>query len=924
MFDEPDDPRAWLEDPPTVAAVLVAHDGMAWLPTVLGSIATMEHAPTAWHAVDVASTDGSGDLLRASFGEERLSYAPSGTGFGAAVALALEQLPRTDWVWLLHDDSAVEPDTLARLLDEATTAGDDVAIVGPKLREWPSLRRLLEVGVTVSGTAHRETGLETGEPDAGQHDRARDVLAVSSAGMLVRRDAWDALGGFSADFPMFGDDLDLGWRAARAGYRVRVAPQAVMFHAEATARRARPRSTGDVSPHEERRAMLFLTLAHSTGRRAASAWWRLLLGSFLRTLGLLLAQAPEEAGDELQALRDVYLHPRSVRRARAERAAAETVPHARLRHLFPSVWLPTLRAVDTVREWAAALLRPESMVTTGRRSSVLDPEPDDDVPDDGPSLWRRRPWLLTVLAVLAVVGVAGRDLLSGPYLHGGAMLPAPRTAGGWWELFLAGGHDVGLGATGSGPVLALLLAVVATPVWLAPGLVVALLVLGAVPLAALTAHRFVRLFTDRRGLRILAALGYAAAVAASGAVAEGRVGTLVAAVVAPIAAGVAVRLWFEPRWQRGVALGVWVAVATAFAPVAFWLALPLAVALAARRTRPFLVAAALTVVLPLVLVGPWTWQRVLVPARVWWEAGRPFPADASAVDLLLGRGSDAGAPLGLAVPVLVLGLVALLAVPVRDRRAVLAAWTVAVVALAVGVVGLFASVDTGTGAAPVAAWVGLPAVVWVGALLVAGLLAAEAVGPLRAVLTLPVVLLALVLPLGTAGWLVVHGAGDPLVRDRDTPVPAYLADRDATTLVLTGALDGPVRVDVVRGTGPFLGQEALRPDAGRQDELLSTVEGLVAGTGAAQVDELADLGVDAVYLPDADRALAQRLDALPGLRAAGSDDPASRVWTLEGATPPGAEGPWWRPLVALVQAVAWLAAVVLTAPVRRRRKEALR
>jgi hypothetical protein len=214
--------------------------------------------------------------------------------------------------------------------------------------------------------------------------------------------------------------------------------------------------------------------------------------------------------------------------------------------------------------------------------------------------------------------------------------------------------------------------------------------------------------------------------------------------------------------------------------------------------------------------------------------------------------------------------------------------------------------------------------VWVGALLVAGLLAAEAVGPLRAVLTLPFVLLALVLPLGTAAWLVVHGAGDPLVRDRDTPVPAYLADRDATTLVLTGALDDAMRVDVVRGAGPFLGQEALRPDAGRQDELLSTVEALVAGTGAAQVDELADLGVDAVYLPDADRALAQRLDALPGLRAAGSDDPASRVWTLEGATPPAAEGPWWRTVVALVQAVAWLAAVVLTAPVRRRRKEALR
>jgi GT2 family glycosyltransferase len=923
VFDEPDDPRSWLEDPPTVAAVLVAHDGMAWLPKVLGSIATMEHAPTAWHAVDVASTDGSGDLLRASFGEERLSYAPSGTGFGAAVALAVERLPRTDWIWLLHDDSAVEPDTLARLLDEATSAGDDVAVVGPKLREWPSLRRLLEVGVTVSGTARRETGLETGEPDAGQHDRPRDVLAVSSAGMLVRRDAWDALGGFSPDLPMFGDDLDLGWRAARAGYRVRVAPQAVVFHAEATARRARPRSAGDVAPHEERRAMLFLTLAHVTGRRAAVTWWRLLVGSFLRTLGFLLAQAPEEAGDELQALRDVYLHPRAVRRARAERAAAATVPHARLRHLFPSPWLPYLRALDTVREWAAALLRPESMVTTGRRSSVLDPEPED-VPDEGPSLWRRRPWLLTVLLVVAVTLVASRDLLSGPYLHGGAMLPAPRTAGGWWELFLAGGHDVGLGTTASAPPMALLLAAVATPVWLAPNLVTTALVVGAVPLAALTAHRFVRLFTDRRGLRILAAVGYAAALAASGAVAEGRVGTLVAAVVAPIVAGVAVRLWFEPRWQRGVALGVWVAVAAAFAPIAYWLALPFVVALALRRTRPAVVAAATGLALPLVLLGSWTWQRVLAPARVWWEAGLPVPADASAVELLLGRASEHGAPLGLAAGVLVLALAALLAVPARERAAVLVAWSVALVALAAGVAALFCSVVPSTGAAEVPAWAGLPAVLWTGALLVACVLAAEAVGPLRPVLTVPAVVVALVLPLGVGAWLVTDGAGDPVVRDRATPVPAYLGDRDATTLVLTGRLDGPLRAEVVRGSGPFLGQEALRPDAGRRATLLATVEALVAGTGAAQVSDLTAQGVDAVYLPQADRALAQRLDALPGLRAAGSDDPASRVWTTEGAVLPDPGGSWWRTVVAGVQAVAWLAAIVLTAPVRRRRKEALR
>ena len=92
----------------------------------------------------------------------------------------------TEWVWLLHDDANPPPDALAALL-AAAAADPDADVLGPKLREWPSLQRLLELGVTISGTGRRETGLERGEYDQGQHDDVRHVLAVNTAGMLVRR-----------------------------------------------------------------------------------------------------------------------------------------------------------------------------------------------------------------------------------------------------------------------------------------------------------------------------------------------------------------------------------------------------------------------------------------------------------------------------------------------------------------------------------------------------------------------------------------------------------------------------------------------------------------------------------------------------------------------------------------------------------------
>ncbi len=413
MFEEAEDTRPWLAQQPSVAAVLIAHNGAAWLPKVLQSFAIMDYAPVSWHVVDVSSTDGSGDLLIETFGADRITYAPSGTGFGEAVQIALESAPQTDWVWMLHDDSAVTPGTLAGLLDEATSQ-DDIAAVGPKIREWPSLKRLLEVGLTVTGTGSRETGLEPGEPDAGQHDRPRDVLAVNTAGMLVRRTVWEELDGFDPNLPLFFDDIDFGWRAARAGHRVRTAPTAVIFHAEASSRRSRRPTAGDVQTYERRRAALFTILANSSTRRFAWQYVRLFFGTLLRVLGLLAVRAPEEAGDELQALRLIYLQPGNLRAARRRRALTAKVPSAAIGALMPPVWLPYRHGLDAVRGVATAMVSPETQVSGGRRSSVTEEGPDEiqDLPDE-PSMMIRRPWLTTVLVLVVLSVVAGRGLFSG-------------------------------------------------------------------------------------------------------------------------------------------------------------------------------------------------------------------------------------------------------------------------------------------------------------------------------------------------------------------------------------------------------------------------------------------------------------------------------------------------------------------------------
>ena len=166
--------------------------------------------------------------------------ADAATTFGGCVALAVARLDADgvaasalDWLWLLHDDGAPSARGAAAAARRRPAVARASAIAGPKLTTWSDEGRLREVGRSVTRSGRRAGGPAVGEPDQGQHDSRADVLGVSSSGMLVRRDVFDALGGFEPAFAPHADDLDLCWRAHLAGHRVVVVPAARVREAAA-------------------------------------------------------------------------------------------------------------------------------------------------------------------------------------------------------------------------------------------------------------------------------------------------------------------------------------------------------------------------------------------------------------------------------------------------------------------------------------------------------------------------------------------------------------------------------------------------------------------------------------------------------------------------------------------------------------------
>src|SRR5690242_11389800 len=286
-------------------------------------------------AVDAGSTDRSGSMLAQAFGRSAVFGMDRTTGYGVAVAKALRHrsanahVPlsgtsredRTEWVWLLHDDSEPAPDALQRLLAGAHEA-PQAAVFGPKIRDWSDRDILLEAGTTIDRAGRRVTGIEPREVDQGQHDGDRDVVAVSSAGMLVRRDVWDQVGGFDAGLRLFREDTDFCWQVQAAGYQVRVVTSAVVYHVEATARNRRDDASAAPRRRRQDRRNALLVLAGNLPRRPMlNALAGNLVLSSLRTVFFLLAKRPSAALDELAAYTSVAFHPlrlMSVRRLRAQ------------------------------------------------------------------------------------------------------------------------------------------------------------------------------------------------------------------------------------------------------------------------------------------------------------------------------------------------------------------------------------------------------------------------------------------------------------------------------------------------------------------------------------------------------------------------------------------------------------------------------
>ncbi|MFC1416930.1 glycosyltransferase [Streptacidiphilus cavernicola] len=956
-----------------VTAVLVSHDGARWLPQALNGLLGQDRPVQRVLAADTGSGDASMQLLADALGVPSVHQFGRRTGFGTAVnetvkatlPLRAEDLPYVisasgydpvsgthdqfgdplghhdelaadqllaggsvepiEWLWLLHDDCEPHPDALRRMLQVAETT-PSAAVIGPKLRSWYDRRQLLEVGVSIARSGRRWTGLDRREQDQGQRDQVRPVLSVSTAGMLIRRDVFEELGGFDKSLPLMRDDVDLCWRVAAAGHRTVVAPDAILRHAEAASRERRPIDCARSDrPHRiDKAGAVYTLLANSRTLMLPYLMLRITLSTVVRALGYLLGKTPGQAMDEFAGFAHVLLRFGRVIAGRARRSRSRRPDALDDRSLFPA---PGASARATIENLVAEFAgKTGNEAISSRHGSVESGPVDDDSEfleiEQFARLKRiaRKPAPVLFAGLLLLTLVASRNLLGSGALYGGALLPTPGGASDLWSQYAASWQANGVGTAGGSPPYLGVLALLSSIFLGNPVLAVGALLILSVPLAGVSAYLVSRPLIESRLVRAWASAGYALLPAATGALAQGRIGTAVLAVLLPPlarAAAVAVGLGIRretaakgvrPGWRSAWVAALLLTLSTAFVPLAWMLGLLLALgALLAAFLRGgafgsgaealrSLGARCLVIVgTPLLILAPWSLGLLTHPARLLLEAGIPGAVGPTATPtglLLLDPGGSGTVPGLLVVGIVLAALAALLRAD--RRRAVVAAWGAAAIGILGAVLTGTTKVAPGPGAQAVSAWAG-PATLLAGvALLSAAAIGADGArgrvagidfGWRQPVAALVVVVAALA-PVAAAGWWVVRGADGPLQRGSGQLVPAFIAEQAATvdqirTLVLTTGNDGGVvSYALARGAGPTVGSAETSAAAGPSSQLSSLVADLVAGAGGDQAGGLADYAIQYVLVQaPVSGQLTDTLNATAGLTRV-NQQKAYSIWRV--------------------------------------------
>jgi N-acetylglucosaminyl-diphospho-decaprenol L-rhamnosyltransferase len=185
-----------------ISLIAITYNSRELLPRFLAALAATDWADYELIVVDNASSDGTAAWLAAEHPGVRVIASPANLGFGAACNLGFGAA-RGDLLVCMNPDVEVTPAWLAVLHDHML-ANPAAAIICPST-------------------------LYPGDPPPAASGVA-PTAAVPGCALMLRRSAWQEIGGFDEAMFLYWEDTELCWRAGLLGWQVLEDLDAIVYH----------------------------------------------------------------------------------------------------------------------------------------------------------------------------------------------------------------------------------------------------------------------------------------------------------------------------------------------------------------------------------------------------------------------------------------------------------------------------------------------------------------------------------------------------------------------------------------------------------------------------------------------------------------------------------------------------------------------
>lgn len=216
-----------------IAVILLNYKDYAvkYLPDCISSLRKVDF-PTGEFTVFIVDNETSAETqayIKQTAPEAELILNKENVGFGAGnnsgIAAAKEQ--GYDYYFLLNMDTTVDPDFLTEALAVYQTQ-QHVGIVQSRLMLYNEPTKINSIGNSLHFLGF---GFCAGYRDEyTQALKVQEVTYPSGAALLISREVWAEIGGFTSEFFMYHDDVELGLKARLANYLCFLAPQSVVYH----------------------------------------------------------------------------------------------------------------------------------------------------------------------------------------------------------------------------------------------------------------------------------------------------------------------------------------------------------------------------------------------------------------------------------------------------------------------------------------------------------------------------------------------------------------------------------------------------------------------------------------------------------------------------------------------------------------------